>query len=97
MMDIKSFLINAKAHPTNNFVIGNDAGDADSIVSAIALAYINSLYAYGNDVSVSADGDVDGGDGVDADGANNDSHSRYESSSGLTPIVSISKDAFLER
>jgi exopolyphosphatase len=30
-----------KTHPTNHIVIGNDAGDADSIVSAISYGYIN--------------------------------------------------------
>ena len=33
-----------KANPTNHFVLGNDAGDADSIISAITLAYIESKY-----------------------------------------------------
>ena len=33
-----------KANPTNHFVLGNDAGDADSIISAIALAYIESRF-----------------------------------------------------
>lgn len=33
-----------KTYPTHRVVIGNDAGDADSIVSAIILAYIESVY-----------------------------------------------------
>lgn len=41
---MESFLLERKSHPTNHFVIGNDAGDADSIVSAISLAYIESIY-----------------------------------------------------
>ena len=39
-------MIERKVHPINinHSVIGNDAGDADSIISAIALAYIGSMY-----------------------------------------------------
>ncbi len=44
-----------KKNPTRSFVIGNDAGDADSIISAICLAFIE----------------------------------------GKTPIISISRDAFV--
>lgn len=38
-------MIERKANPTNHFVIGNDAGDADSIISAISLAYIESMHS----------------------------------------------------
>mmetsp|Transcript_8244 Transcript_8244/g.15762 ORF Transcript_8244/g.15762 Transcript_8244/m.15762 type:complete len:426 (+) Transcript_8244:83-1360(+) len=41
---MESFLLERKSNPTNHFVIGNDAGDADSIVSAISLAFIESVY-----------------------------------------------------
>jgi exopolyphosphatase len=37
-----------KMYPTDRVVIGNDAGDADSIVSAIALSYIESTYRNGS-------------------------------------------------
>lgn len=53
-------MVQRKENPTIHFVIGNDAGDADSIISAISLAYIESMH----------------------------------SDAGMTPIVSISKDAF---
>lgn len=33
-------MIELKANPSNYFVLGNDAGDADSIISAITLAYV---------------------------------------------------------
>ena len=36
------FLKSQKNNPTNHVVIGNDAGDADSIVSAITLAFVES-------------------------------------------------------
>ncbi|KAL7494827.1 hypothetical protein ACHAWT_003646 [Skeletonema menzelii] len=54
---IDSYLKELKNNPTRSFVIGNDAGDADSIVSAICLAFIE----------------------------------------GKTPIISISRDTFVER
>lgn len=41
---LESFLIQRRANPTNHFVLGNDAGDADSIISAISLAYVESVY-----------------------------------------------------
>ena len=41
---LEDFLMERKANPTNHFVLGNDAGDADSIISAIALAYIESRF-----------------------------------------------------
>ena len=37
-------MIDRKANPTNHYIIGNDAADADSIVSAITLAYIESRH-----------------------------------------------------
>lgn len=37
---IDSYLKERKNNPTRSFVIGNDAGDADSIVSAICLAFL---------------------------------------------------------
>lgn len=55
------FLKERKSNPTGRIVIGNDAGDADSVVSAIALAFIESFYGQ----------------------------------SQATPIVSISKESFL--
>ncbi|KAL7542746.1 hypothetical protein ACHAXR_012050 [Thalassiosira sp. AJA248-18] len=42
---LESFLVERKANPTKQFVIGNDAGDADSIVSAISLAYVESIHS----------------------------------------------------
>ncbi|KAL9184714.1 hypothetical protein ACHAXT_012684 [Thalassiosira profunda] len=39
---LDAFLIERRANPSSHLVIGNDAGDADSIISAIALAYIES-------------------------------------------------------
>ncbi|KAL7540402.1 hypothetical protein ACHAWF_006670 [Thalassiosira exigua] len=40
----ESFLAERRASPTDRVVVGNDAGDADSIVSAISLAYVESIY-----------------------------------------------------
>lgn len=40
---LKRFLRERHRQPTRSFVIGNEAGDADTIVSAIALAYIESI------------------------------------------------------
>jgi len=37
---LDSYLKEQKKNPTRNFVIGNDAGDADSIISAICLAFL---------------------------------------------------------
>eukprot|EP00977_Amphora_coffeiformis_P022192 scaffold10570_cov176-Amphora_coffeaeformis.AAC.42 len=41
-LSLMSFLAERKKHPTHHFVIGNEAGDADTIISAISLAYIES-------------------------------------------------------
>jgi exopolyphosphatase len=49
--DLESFLIDHRYNPTNHVVLGNDAGDADSIVSAITLAYIESMNSTGHDCS----------------------------------------------
>lgn len=35
------FLKDRKQHPTSHFVVGNEAGDADSLISAIALSYVD--------------------------------------------------------
>ena len=43
--DMDSFLIERKVNPTNQFVIGNDAVDADSIISAIVLAFVESMFS----------------------------------------------------
>jgi exopolyphosphatase len=43
ILTLDRFLRERKRHPTHHFVIGNEAGDADTIVSAIALAYIESI------------------------------------------------------
>ena len=40
LYDLDSFLVEQKQHPSRDLVIGNDAADADSIVSAICLAFI---------------------------------------------------------
>lgn len=40
---LRSFLMERKADPTDHFVVGNDAGDPDSIVSAVTLAYVRSM------------------------------------------------------
>lgn len=40
---LESFLKERKKEPFSNIVIGNEAGDADSIISAIALAYTDSF------------------------------------------------------
>jgi len=37
-------LVDRKANPTNHYIIGNNAADADSIISAITLAYIESKH-----------------------------------------------------
>ena len=37
-------MVDRKANPTNHYIIGNAAADADSIVSAITLAYIESKH-----------------------------------------------------
>jgi len=37
-------LVDRKANPTNHYIIGNNAADADSIVSAITLAYVESRH-----------------------------------------------------
>lgn len=39
-IDINCFLKDRKEHPTSHIIVGNDAGDADSIVSAVTLAFI---------------------------------------------------------
>lgn len=39
---LSQFLEERKTQPTQHIVIGNEAGDADSIISAITLAYIES-------------------------------------------------------
>jgi exopolyphosphatase len=44
-----AFLIERKANITNHVVIGNEAGDADTIVTAITLAFIESMNGYGGD------------------------------------------------
>ncbi len=44
--DLETFLLERKSNPTSHFVIGNDAGDADSIISAISLAFIESIYEH---------------------------------------------------
>lgn len=49
IMSLQDFLIQQKAKPTNHLVIGNEAGDADSIVSAITLAYIESVLPIATD------------------------------------------------
>lgn len=41
-LTLNEFLVDRKHRPTRHLVIGNEAGDADSIVSAIALSYIES-------------------------------------------------------
>jgi len=41
---LDKFLVDRKANPTNHYIIGNDAADADSIISAITLAYIESKH-----------------------------------------------------
>jgi exopolyphosphatase len=46
---LHEFLQRCKLHPTSNIVIGNEAGDADSIISAICYAYIQGC-AFPNDV-----------------------------------------------
>ena len=46
--DLESFLIDRKSNPINHVVLGNDAGDADSIISAITLAYIESMNSSGH-------------------------------------------------
>eukprot|EP00978_Attheya_sp_CCMP212_P020722 scaffold59640_cov50-Attheya_sp.AAC.4 len=42
-MSLKHFLKARKMQPTRHFVIGNEAGDADTIISAITLAYVESM------------------------------------------------------
>jgi exopolyphosphatase len=38
--DLLDFLLERKQHPTHHIVIGNSAGDADSVVSAVCLAFL---------------------------------------------------------
>lgn len=45
-MTLDEFLKARKEEPTRHFVMGNEAGDADSIISAITLAYIESVKEY---------------------------------------------------
>jgi exopolyphosphatase len=42
-LSLEEFLKARKEGPTRHFVMGNEAGDADSIISAITLAYIESV------------------------------------------------------
>jgi exopolyphosphatase len=42
-LSLDDFLKERKKEPTRHFVMGNEAGDADSIISAITLAYIESV------------------------------------------------------
>lgn len=41
-MSLPAFLQKQAHHPTTDIVIGNEAGDADSIISAVSLAYVES-------------------------------------------------------
>jgi exopolyphosphatase len=43
LKDVKQITNEAPQHPLH-FILGNPAGDADSIISAICLAYIESMY-----------------------------------------------------
>jgi exopolyphosphatase len=43
------FLIKRKANITDHVVIGNEAGDADTIVTSITLAFLESMQGYGGD------------------------------------------------
>lgn len=56
-LSLSDFLLERKRRPTKNLVIGNEAGDADSIVSAIALAYVDSVILMMHDSN--NDDDVD--------------------------------------
>jgi exopolyphosphatase len=40
-MDLSEFLRERQKHPTRRVVIGNEAGDADSVISAIGWAYLH--------------------------------------------------------
>jgi exopolyphosphatase len=42
-LSLDEFLKARKEEPTRHFVMGNEAGDADSIISALTLAYIESV------------------------------------------------------
>lgn len=42
-VSLVDFLREQRQHPSTHVVIGNEAGDADSIISAITLAYVESL------------------------------------------------------
>jgi exopolyphosphatase len=42
-LSLDEFLNARKEEPTRHFVVGNEAGDADSIISAITLAYVESV------------------------------------------------------
>lgn len=42
-ISLDEFLDQRTNDPTNHYVIGNEAGDADSIISAVTLAYIESV------------------------------------------------------
>lgn len=43
LKSLELFLIEQKAKPSDHFVLGNDAGDADSVISSITLAYVESM------------------------------------------------------
>jgi exopolyphosphatase len=43
MMGLADFLTSVRNQPTHHLVIGNGAGDADSIISALTLAYVESM------------------------------------------------------
>jgi exopolyphosphatase len=56
---LQEFLADRRQSPTTNFVIGNEAGDADTIVSSIVLAYVESVRAGADKTPVVAIDKVD--------------------------------------
>jgi exopolyphosphatase len=51
---LQDFLLERKQDPTNSVVIGNEAGDADTIVTSLVLAYVESVQAGANKTPVVA-------------------------------------------
>ena len=76
LLSLAEFLMERKRQPTKNLVLGNEAGDADSIVSAITLAYVDCLLLrMGSDTTCN----------------NNNDEDDIDSKRQKTPVVSISK------
>lgn len=51
---LSDFLFQCKDHPSGHFVIGNEAGDADSVVCALSWAFVENLMSQPDNISTSS-------------------------------------------